>query len=85
MSYGIIFMLGGVEMTYNRILRELREDNDLTQKAVSDALQIDQSYYAKYENGKIRLPIEHLITLCLLYRVSADYILGLPKGLTWPR
>lgn len=72
-------------MTYNSRLRELREDNDLNRKDVADTLQIDQSYYAKYENGKHDLPIRHLITLCLYYHVSADYILGLPKGLDWPR
>lgn len=72
-------------MTYNTRLKELREDNDLTQKNVAEALQINQSYYAKYENGKHDLPIRHLIALCLYYHVSADYILGLPKGLDWPR
>jgi len=72
-------------MSYNDRLRELREDNDLSQETVSKLLQTTQSYYAKYENGKHDLPIKHLITLCLYYRVSADYVLGLPKGLTWPR
>ena len=33
----------------------------------------------KYENGKRDLPIKHLIALCCLYRVSADYVLGIEK------
>lgn len=72
-------------MTYNSVLRSLREDRDLNQEAIAKLLQTTQSYYAKYENGKHELPIKHLYTLCLFYGVSADYILGLPKGLKWPR
>jgi transcriptional regulator with XRE-family HTH domain len=72
-------------MSYNEKLRELREDRDLTQKDVAELLHTDQSYYAKYENGKRPLPLNHLITLCAFYKVSSDYILELPKGLKWPR
>lgn len=72
-------------MSYNDILRELREDADLTQKALAELLGTSQSYYAKYENGKHSLPIEHLKTICEFYKVSADYVIGLPKGLNWPR
>lgn len=69
---------------YDR-LRELREDKDLTQKEIADMLQIDQSYYSKYERGKHPMQIDQLKTLCEYYNVSADYILGLPMGLSWPR
>lgn len=72
-------------MDYPNILRDLREDHDLTQADIARILDLDQSYYAKYENGHHPLPIKHLKTLCLFYKVSADYILGLPKGLSWPR
>lgn len=72
-------------MDYNNRLRQLREDADLNQTQVADILKTSQSYYAKYENGKHPLPVNHLKTLCLFYKVSADYILGLPKGLQWPR
>ena len=70
---------------YNEILKELRTDKDMTQAEVAKILKTEQSYYSKYEAGKHPLPIEHLRTLCLLYKVSADYILGLPHGLEWPR
>lgn len=32
--------------------------------------------YARYERGENELPIRHLVSLCDLYQVSADYILG---------
>lgn len=70
---------------YNEILKELRTDKDMTQAEVAKILKTEQSYYSKYEAGKHPLPIDHLRTLCLLYKVSADYILGLPHGLKWPR
>lgn len=72
-------------MAYPERLRELRLDNDKTQKQIAALLETTQTYYAKYENGKHPLPLKHLITLCEYYHVSADYILGLPKGLIWPR
>lgn len=72
-------------MKFNEKLRAVREDSDKTQQEIANILGTSQSYYAKYENGKHPLPIEHLKTLCLFYGVSADYLLGLPKGLDWPR
>lgn len=69
--------------TYYEIIKGLREDRDLTQTQIAEMLQTDQSYYAKYENGKHPLPLQHLKTLCLFYGVSADYILGLPEGLKY--
>ena len=32
--------------------------------------------YARYERGANELPVRHLVTLCKLYNVSADYLLG---------
>ena len=57
-------------------LRNLREDNDLTQKQISEVLGTSQTMYARYERGANELPIRHLITLCKFYNVSADYLLG---------
>lgn len=72
-------------MQYYERLKELREDRDMTQAETAAILKIDQSYYSKYERGKLPMPVEHLATLCKFYGVSADYILGLPKGLSWER
>ena len=63
-------------MNYAQRIRSLREDKDLTQKELAIILQTEQSYYSKYELGKRPLPVEHLITLCRYYNISADYILG---------
>lgn len=63
------------------ILRGLREDRDLTQQNIADLLKIGRTMYRRYELGETDIPIRHLKTLCILYGVSADYILGLPDGL----
>ena len=64
---------------YVKRIRDLREDNDKTQKEIADILGTSQTLYARYERGANELPIHHLITLCNYYNVSADYILGIKK------
>ena len=70
-------------MRYIKRIRDLREDSDKTQQEIADVLGTSQTMYARYERGANELPIHHLITLCRYYGVSADYILGLPKGLPY--
>lgn len=72
-------------MEINEKIKELREDKDKTLAEIAKLLGTSYQYYQKYEKGKHPLPIQHLVTLCNYYGVSADYILGLPRGLSWPR
>ena len=62
--------------TIQEKLRGLREDNDLTQSQVAQILCTSQTMYARYERGANELPIRHLITLCRLYNISADFFLN---------
>ncbi len=66
-------------MDYCRIMRNLREDADLTQREVAEILGTSQTMYARYERGANELPIHHLITLCRYYRVTADAFPGLSE------
>ena len=63
-------------MMYKRI-RDLREDRDLTQKALSKALNCSQQVYSNYELGQRDIPTDILIKLSAFYNVSVDYILGI--------
>lgn len=63
-------------MTYRERIKDLREDNDLSQNQVADILKIDQRVYSRYETGANEMPIKHLITLCTYYNVSPEYVLG---------
>ena len=67
------------------ILRQLREDPDLTRAQTAAALGTTRQAYARREKGVNELPVRHLRALCLLYGGGADYILGLPAGLKRPR
>lgn len=58
-------------------LRDLREDNDLTQKQVAEILFIKQNTYSQYETGERQIPIPLLMRLAEYYGVSTDYILEL--------
>ncbi|WP_407724324.1 helix-turn-helix domain-containing protein [Ruminococcus sp. JL13D9] len=68
-------------MDYHKRLRELRIEHGYTQEQIAFILHTRQEQYSKYENGKRDLPIKHLIALCCLYRVSADYVLGIEKAI----
>ncbi len=61
---------------YRRI-RDLREDNDMTQKQLAKELNCSQQVYSNYELGQRDIPTDVLIKLSLFYNVSTDYILGL--------
>lgn len=61
---------------YNERIREIREDNSLTQQKIADLLHIGQRTYADYESGKTRIPIDSLLILARYYDVSMDYITG---------
>lgn len=58
-------------------IRNLREDNDKTQREVAGYLFCDQSLYSKYERGLREIPVSIIIKLAQLYNTSTDYILGL--------
>ena len=66
-------------MKYIKKIRDLREDNDLTQAQVAKLLGTSQTMYSRYERGANELPIHHLVKLCEIYDVSADYILDIEK------
>lgn len=62
---------------YLKRLKDLREDNDLTQKDVSKILKISRPQYSLYETGKRDIPVDLLSTLAKYYKTSIDYIVGL--------
>lgn len=57
-------------------LRDLREDQDLTQKEVAEILGTSFQYYQKYESGVRPIPVDRLEVLADFYQTSTDYLLG---------
>ena len=68
---------------YAQRIRDLRIDHDKSQAQIAVILGTSKNQVGKYERGEQEMPIKHLLTLCNYYHVSADYILGLPKGLPY--
>lgn len=56
-------------------IKNLREDNDFTQKQLSQLLNISQVAYSYYELNKRSIPLELLCKLADFYNTSVDYLL----------
>ena len=56
-------------------IKSLREDHDLTQKEISQILNISQVAYSYYEINKRNIPLELLSKLADYYNTSVDYLL----------
>lgn len=69
-------------MAYYKRIRQLREDNDMTQKQVADCLNMKQPQYNRYERGFRDIPTDVLIALAKMFNTSTDYILELTKTKT---
>lgn len=72
-------------MEFKDRIRAARLDADMTQAAIGAILGIPQKQYSRYETGANEMPLHYLVEFCKIVGVSADYLLGLPRGLTWPR
>ena len=57
-------------------IKDLREDNDLTQSQIAKLLNCDQSLYSKYERGERVIPLALILKLADYYHVSVDYLIG---------
>lgn len=56
-------------------LRELREAKHMSQIAVSIELNIANTTYNRYENGKSSIPFDILVAVCKLFHVTTDFVL----------
>ena len=63
----------------NRI-KDLREDRDLRQVDVAEAVGIDQRSLSNYETGKTNPDSETVIRLARFFGVTCDYLLGIGEG-----
>ena len=63
-------------MQMNTRLKDLREDADLSQSALGEAIGIPQRTYSYYEKGQRMIPPDVLSRLADFYHTSVDYLLG---------
>lgn len=60
---------------FNDRLKDLREDNDLTQEELSKKLNITRSALSNYEQGTREPSINLLIKIANYFNVTLDYLL----------
>lgn len=58
-------------------LRDLREENDLSQSKIAKILNCSQTTYLRYKTGDLNIPVGALIKLAKYFGTSIDYLIGL--------
>lgn len=74
-----------MELTFGEKLRLLREEQELSQTELGKAVNMTQRKVSYMENNKYEPSMEDIQTLCRFFNISADYLLGFPQNLPFPR
>ena len=56
---------------------DIRVDNDLSQKKMSEILNISEDTYGNYENGRSAMPIYVAVRFANYFNLNLDYLLNL--------
>ena len=57
-------------------LLEIRDTNQLTQRAVSEKIEINRETYSNYEKGSCNVPSDTILRLSEMYEIPIDLIFG---------
>jgi len=74
-----------MELTFGEKIRLLREERELTQKQLGDAIQMTQRKVSYLEHDRYEPSLEDIKRLCKFFQISADYLLGFSKALPYPK
>ena len=74
-----------MELTFGEKIRLLREDRGPNQTQLGKAVDMTQRKISYMENDKYKPSMEDIKALCKYFNVSADYLLGFPKALPYPK
>ncbi len=58
---------------FGKRMREMRKKKKITQEKLAEMLSLSVDSVSKMENGKITCMPDHLIKICQIFNVSADY------------
>lgn len=64
-------------LSFGDRIRNLREDMDLNQSQLGQAVNMTQRKISYIECGKYEPGIDDIIAFCKFFKVSSDYLLGL--------
>ena len=74
-----------MELTLGEKIRLLREEKELNQTELGKAVNMTQRKVSYIENDKYEPSVEDIKAFCRFFNVSADYLLGFPNNLPYPR
>ena len=74
-----------MEMTFGEKLKLLREEKELNQTQLGQAVNMTQRKVSYLERDRYEPSVEDIRALCRFFDVSADYLLGFPKNLPYPK
>lgn len=64
-------------MKFGERLQNIRKEKGYTQKDIYTILKVSPNCYASWEQGRTQPDIENIKRLCLIFKISADYLIGL--------
>lgn len=64
-------------MFFANKIKELREEQQLLQRHLSAALEIDTPMYSKLERGERKAKREYVVKMAAIFKVDADELLAL--------
>ena len=67
-----------MKLTLGERIRNLREDADMNQTQLGEAVNMTQRKISYIECGKYEPSVEDIVAFCHFFKVSADYLLGIP-------
>ena len=74
-----------MELTLGEKIRLLREEKELNQTELGKAVNMTQRKVSYIENDKYEPSMDDIRAFCRFFNVSADYMMGFPKPLPYPR
>ncbi len=68
-----------MKLSFGEKIRNLREDHDLNQTQLGEAVNMTQRKISYIECGKCEPGIDDIRAFCQFFKVSADYLLEIPE------
>ena len=67
-----------MQLTFGEKIRNMREDLDLNQTQLGEAVHMTQRKISYIECGKYEPSVDDIVAFCHYFKVSADYLLNIP-------
>ncbi|MBQ2661677.1 MAG: helix-turn-helix transcriptional regulator [Clostridia bacterium] len=71
-------------LSFGEKIKNLRSEKNINQTELGKAVSMTQRKISYIECGKYEPSIQDIIAFCNYFKVSADYLLNVPKGYDYP-